>query len=715
MIIADTSARFRDSSLSIEERAADLASQLTLEEKVGQMVHEARGVKRLGIPPYNWWNECLHGVARAGKATVFPQAIGLAAMFDPDLLERIASAISDEARAKHHAAVAAGNHGRYSGLTFWAPNINIFRDPRWGRGQETFGEDPVLTGKLGVAFVRGLQGDDPRHLKIAACAKHFAVHSGPEGDRHSFDARVSDRDLWDTYLPAFKKLIDANTEVVMGAYNRVNGEPCCGSVFLLEKILRGDWKFEGHVVSDCWAIRDFHEHHKVTKNSVESAVLALKTGCDLNCGCTYPHLIDAVGKGLISEVDIDRSFVRLAKTWLKLGMFDDPAEVPYSRISMDVVNCDAHRRLAREAAARSCVLLKNKGNLLPLPRKARAYYVTGPNAASVDVLMGNYYGASTRLTTILEGITAAVDTSTFVEYRQGSQVAVDNVNPTDWVSFEAAMTNATIAVMGISPLLEGEEGDAIASADLGDRLDISMPANQLRALRKLRKAGNRIVLVLTGGSPLAMAEAMELADAVLWVWYPGEAGGEGVADIIFGDIAPSGRLPVTFPKSLDQLPPYADYGMEGRTYRYMKEEPLLPFGFGLSYTAFRYDQITLGKDFVGLDEKVTVSVRLTNIGKRSAEEVVQLYLRWLDHPEGPLRALKVFQRVAIEPGESIVVDFEIGPEQFALADENGMIEVRPGQIEIIAAGACPIPRSEALGASRPVSTILSIQDNPTKP
>jgi len=709
-MINDTTPRFRDRSLSLDERAADLVALLTLEEKVAQMVHDARGVERLGISPYNWWSECLHGVARAGRATVFPQAIGMAATFDPELLERIASAISDEARAKHHSAAADGNHGRYSGLTFWAPNINIFRDPRWGRGQETFGEDPVLTGKLGVAFVSGLQGNDPNYLKIAACAKHFAVHSGPEGDRHSFDASVSGRDLWDTYLPAFKELIDANVEVVMGAYNRVNGEPCCGSSFLLEKVLRDEWKFAGHVVSDCWAIRDFHEHHKVTKNSMESAVLALKAGCDLNCGCTYPHLIEAVEKGFLTEDDIDRSFTRLAKTWLRLGMFDDPADVPYTKIPLDVVNCDAHRRLAREAAAKSCVLLKNDGNLLPLPKKARAYYVTGPNAASVDVLMGNYYGASTQLTTILEGITAAVDIGTFVEYRQGSQVAVDNVNPTDWVSFEAAMTDATIAVMGISPLVEGEEGDAIASADLGDRLDISMPANQLRALRKLRKAGGKIVLVLTGGSPIAMTEAMDLADAVLWVWYPGEAGGEGVSDVIFGDIAPSGRLPITFPKSLDQLPPYADYRMHGRTYRYMKEEPLLPFGFGLSYTTFRYDKITLKAECVSLDEKVIASIHLTNTGTRSGDEIVQLYFRWLDHHESPLKALKSFRRVAISANESAVVDFELGPKELALADEDGNLSVRVGRVEVIAAGACPIPRSEALGAPRPVSAILTLHD-----
>ncbi len=704
----DKTSRFRDQTLSIDERARDLAAQLTLEEKVGQMVHDASGVERLGIPAYNWWSECLHGVARAGRATIFPQAIGMAATFDPELLERVASAISDEARAKHHLAAASGNHGRYSGLTFWAPNINIFRDPRWGRGQETFGEDPFLTGKLGTAFVRGLQGNHPKYLKIAACAKHFAVHSGPEGERHSFNAIASTRDLWDTYLPAFKELVEAGVEVVMGAYNRINGEPCCGSKFLLEKILREGWKFNGHVVSDCWAIRDLHEHHRVTKTSQESAALALEAGCDLNCGCTYPHLVGAVENGLITEADIDRSFVRLAKTWLKLGMFDDPEQVPYTRIPITVVNCEVHQRLAREAAAKSCVLLKNDGNLLPLPKKARAYYVTGPNAASVDVLMGNYYGAGSKLTTILEGITAAVDVGTYIEYRQGSQVAVENVNPTDWVSFEASMTDATIAVMGSSPLIEGEEGDAIASADLGDRLDIAMPANQLRALRKLRKAGNKIVLVLTGGSPIAMREAMEIADSVLWVWYPGEAGGEGVADILFGDTSPSGRLPITFPKSTDQLPPYEDYGMQGRTYRYMEEEPLLPFGFGLSYTTFRYDKITMQADRVGVNGKTVARVHLTNIGQRRGDEIVQLYLRWLDFAESPLQALRSFQRISLDPGESKAVDFQLGPKELALADENGNISTRPGRIEVIAAGACPIPRSEALGAARAVSTVLTI-------
>ena len=704
-----TTPHFRDASLTLQQRAEDLAAQLTLEEKVGQMLHEAKGVERLGIAPYNWWSECLHGVARAGRATIFPQAIGMAAMFDPDLMKRIAVAISDEARAKHHAAVAAGNHGRYSGLTFWTPNVNIFRDPRWGRGQETYGEDPFLTGTLGVAFVEGLQGDHPTYLKLAACAKHFAAHSGPEGDRHSFDAKVSDRDLWDTYLPAFKQLVDAGVESVMGAYNRTNGEPCCGSVTLLEKILRGAWKFQGHVVSDCWAIRDFHEHHKVTKNAVESAALALKAGCDLNCGCMFPHLVEAVATGLVSEADVDRSFVRLAKTWIKLGIFDDPSEVPYTSISMDVVNCKAHRDLAREAAHKSCVLLKNEGKLLPLPKKARAYYVTGPNAASVDVLMGNYYGASTRLTTILEGITDRVDPATFVEYRQGSQVAVDNVNPIDWVSFEAAMTDAAIAVMGISPMIEGEEGDAIASADLGDRLDISMPANQLRALRRLRKAGNKIVLVLTGGSPITIAEAMELADAVLWVWYPGEAGGEAVADLLFGDVLPSGRLPITFPRSLDDLPPYADYSMAGRTYRYMESEPLLPFGFGLSYTTFRYNEITLDRSSIRAGESISTKVSITNTGARTGEEVVQIYLRWPGQPDAPLQALKAMQRVEITAGATSTLEFELSSDQLTFTDETGSPSFSPGEIEIIAAGACPIPRSEALGAPKPVNIRIKLE------
>lgn len=705
----EVSLKFRDETLPTDERIGDLVSQLTLEEKIAQMVHEAKGVPRLGISPYNWWSECLHGVARAGRATVFPQAIGMAAAFDPDMMFRIATAISDEARIKHHAATAKGNYERYTGLTYWSPNINIFRDPRWGRGQETYGEDPFLTATLGVEFVRGLQGNHPRYLKIAACAKHFAVHSGPEGERHTFDAQPCEYDLRDTYLPAFKALVEAGVESVMGAYNRVFGEPCCGSQRLLVDILRGEWKFQGHVVSDCWAIRDFHEHHEVTSSPPESAALAISKGCDLNCGCTYPTLVKAVEQGLVTEEDINVCFSRLARTWMKLGMFDDPASVPFTAIDPALLNCDAHRALAKEAAIKSCVLLKNKDAALPLSKDHKIIYVTGPNAASVDVLLGNYYGASAQLTTIVEGIVGKVDPGTFVEYRQGTQLVVDNVNPVDWVTFEASKADAVVAVMGISAMLEGEEGDAIASPDLGDRLDISFPANQLRSLRRLRKGGAKIILVVTGGSPITMKEAYELADAVLWVWYPGEQGGNAVADILFGDVSPSGRLPISFPKSLDQLPPYSDYSMANRTYRYMEEEPLFPFGFGLGYSRFRYDALQTDRQTLRKEEQVSLTVTVTNTGSVTAEEVVQIYLRRKDGL-GARQALKAFQRITVDPGFRKEISFRLNSGLFETFDEKGKPQLLPGEVEIIACGSCPIDRSVELGAAIPATTSIRITD-----
>lgn len=693
-----------------EARVGDLLRRMTLEEKLSQLLHHAAAIPRLGIPEYDWWSEALHGVARNGIATVFPEPIGLAASFDPELLRRIGVAVSDEVRAKHHAAARAGQHNRYQGLTVWCPNINIFRDPRWGRGQETYGEDPVLTGTLGAAYVRGLQGDHPQYLKVAACAKHFAVHSGPERLRHCFDARVSQQDLWETYLPAFRTLVQAGVETVMGAYNRVNGEPCCGSTTLLQNILRERWGFKGHVVSDCWAIRDFHEHHKVTQRAPESAALAINNGCDLNCGCTFERMADAIAEGLVTEATVDRALCRLLMTRFKLGMFDPPERVPYTQIGLEVVDCAAHRALAREAAAKSVVVLKNSNNLLPLPKNLRSLAVVGPHAANVDVLLGNYYGVSTRMVTLLEGILEKVGPACAVQYRPGCLSHAPNVNPLDWAAGEASLADVIIAVLGLSPLMEGEEGDAIASASMGDRETVELPAHQTAFLRALKGTGKPVVLVLTGGGALAMPEAHELADAIVMAWYPGEEGGNGIADVLFGDVNPSGRLPVTFPRATAQLPPFEDYSMNNRTYRFMRDEPLYPFGFGLSYTTFAYSNLRLAHTRISRDGVTTATVTVKNVGGRPGDEIVQLYISDCEASvRVPLYALKSFQRVSLAPGEARDVEFDITPEMLALVDLEGQSRVEPGAFRVIVGGACPHSRSQALGAPAPVVATLEVE------
>jgi beta-glucosidase len=704
-------ARYLDPSLSPEERARDLVSRMTLDEKIDQLNFEAPAIERLGVPAYNWWNEALHGVARHGRATVFPQAIGLAATWDPDLIHRIASAISEEARAKFNAAQRLGNTGRYSGLTFWSPNINIYRDPRWGRGQETYGEDPYLTSRIGVAYVRGLQGDHPRYLKAAACAKHYAVHSGPEGERHSFDARPSLKDLWETYLPAFRALVtEAKVEIVMCAYNRVFGEPCCGSPLLLQDILRRQWGFKGHVTSDCWALVDFHQFHKVTRTPEESAALAFRTGVNVNCGSTSPYLRGAIKEGLITEAQIDEALVTLLQTRFRLGLFDPPEMVPFNRIGPEVINSPEHRLLAREAAAKSVVLLKNS-RVLPLRKDIRRLVVLGPNAADANILLGNYYGISGNLATVLEGIAAKVDPGAFVDYRHAFLLDRENINPVDWSIGEAQTADAVIVVMGLSGLLEGEEGESLASPTKSDRFDIGLPPNQVAYLKKLRAAVRKPILaVLTGGSPVAMPEVHELADAILYVWYPGEEGGHGIADVIFGDAVPSGRLPVTFPKSVDQLPPYTDYSMAGRTYRYMEQEPLYPFGFGLSYTRFAYSNPRVSAPSVRSGEAVEVTVTVTNQGPVAAEEVVQCYLSDLEASVPvPKHSLTGFQRIRLWEGESRDVTFRITPGMMELVNEQGQRVLEPGRFRVTVGGASPGPRAVALGAPTPATLEYTVQ------
>jgi beta-glucosidase len=680
---------FQDSTLPVETRVKDLVSRLTLQEKMGQLVFDAPAIPRLSIPAYNYWSEALHGVARNGRATVFPQAIGLAATWDPALVRRVASAVGDEARAKYHQAVR--RHGfsmQYQGLHVWSPNVNIFRDPRWGRGQETWGEDPFLTGEMGAAFVRGVQGDHPRYLKTAACAKHYAVHSGPEKDRHHFDARVSERDLHETYLPAFRKLVtQAGVEAVMGAYNRTNGEACCASQRLLDDILRGEWQFAGHVVSDCGALADIHLFHHVTADAPESAALALRRGCDLECGSVYEQLGEAVQRGLVAEADIDRALARVLASRFKLGLFDPPEEVPYAATPLSVVNCAEHRTLARQAAVESIVLLKNKNGILPIAPSVRSIFVTGPHAADINTLLGNYSGMSDTLTTILQGIITRVPEGVRVNYRPGSTLTQPNRNPLNYSVVEAAACDLTIACMGTSPLIEGEEGEAILSEEAGDRVDIGLPQAQVDFVKQLVAAGTKVVLVLAGGSAIALGEIADLVEAIIFVWYPGQEGGSAVADVLFGDANPAGRLPVTFYQSADQLPPFEDYAMAGRTYRYMTATPLYPFGYGLSYTHFEYSNLRMSAAALAADGRLTLSLDVKNCGDRAGDEVVQLYVRYPDSKvTRPVKELRGFRRVTLGPGETQPVTFALDACQLATYGEDGFA-VEPGRVQVLVGGS----------------------------
>jgi beta-glucosidase len=702
---------YLDPNQPVAARFADLLVAMTLPEKIGQMCHRAQAIPRLGIPDYNYANEALHGVARNGRATVFPQVIGLAATWDPALIRRVGSAIGDEARAKYHAALRSqGEAGGYQGLTFWSPNVNIFRDPRWGRGQETWGEDPFLTGEMAAAFVAGLQGDDPRTLKAAACAKHYAVHSGPEALRHSFDAIVSRRDLHATYLPAFRKLVvEAGVEAVMGAYNRTNGEPCCASQYLIEEILRGEWGFAGHFVSDCGALDDFHQSHHVTADAAESAALALQRGCDLECGHVFEHLPEAIARGLVTEADVDRALARTLATRFKLGMFDPPDCVPYASIPPEIIGCAAHRDLAYEAAVKSVVLLKNAGGLLPLPPMLRSVQVVGPTAATVDALLGNYSGLNEHMTTLVEGIAGAIPEGVRLEYRPGCQLVTPNVNALDGAPANAAKCDVTIACMGLLPTLEGEEGDAILSAENGDRSDLGLPAVQQAFIKQLALKSAKVVLVLTGGSPIALGEAADLVQAIVFVWYPGQEGGRAVADVLFGRAVPSGRLPVTFPRSVDQLPPFQDYAMRERTYRYASWEPLYPFGFGLSYTCFVYSDLMTIPSPIRAGESLVVRLFVTNAGAVAGEEVVQLYLSDLETSvEAPIQSLVAIERVALAPGEQREVTFAVTPDMMMLVDDEGRARLEPGQFRLTAGGCSPGTRGLALGAAESLTAVIEV-------
>lgn len=714
MSVTDTTEKptYLETSLSLAERAKDLVSRLTLEEKVSLMNHPAQGVPRLGIPAYNYWSEALHGVARNGRATVFPQAIGMAATWDKDLILKVATAISDEGRAKYHEALRRNGYtDQYQGLTFWSPNVNIFRDPRWGRGQETWGEDPFFTGEMASMFVRGLQGDDPKYLKAAACAKHFAVHSGPEKDRHTFNAIVTKRELYDTYLPAFKKLVtEAKVESVMGAYNRTLDEVCCASHLLLDEILRGEWGFDGHVVSDCFALSDFHLNHKVTKDAAGSAALALQYGCDLGCDHVFNEIPTAIERGDTTEALVDRALIRTFTTRFKLGMFDPAEEVPYASISTDVVACDEHRQLAYRTAAEAVVLLKNKNNVLPIKPSTKKIFVTGPTATSLEVLLGNYYGFNNKMTTLLEGLVGRIPEGMGLEYHSGAPLKHPREIKDTWAPQMAQSADFAIVCAGNSSFLEGEEGEALLSPQNGDRESISLPQSQIDYIKELAIHGARIILVLTGGSPIALGEVEDMVEAILFVWYPGMEGGRAVADVLFGDVSPSGKLPITFPKSLDQLPAFDDYSMNGRTYRYMTAEPLYPFGFGLSYSKFEYSELQLDKQTLPLGASLHLSLTLTNSGGSESAEVVQYYLSDL-HASTivPLHHLIGFERVTLKAGESKTLQFTITPEMMSFYNEDGKLTLEPGEFKLEIGGCSPSQRGQDLGAPKPVTAVFEIK------
>lgn len=825
---------WQDASLPMEERVEKLISCMTVEEKIGQMMNDAPAIERLGVPAYNWWNECLHGVARAGIATVYPQAIGLAATFDDDALLRAASIISDEARAKHHQFVREGKRGIYQGLTYWSPNINIFRDPRWGRGQETYGEDPYLTSRMGLAFVRGLQGDDPDCLKLVATAKHFAVHSGPEYDRHHFNAVPGRYDLADTYLPAFQALVQlGNVASVMCAYNRLDGEPCCGSDALQVELLRERWGFKGYIVSDCGAIDDFYKYHKSYADAESASAKAVRAGTDLECGGSYEALKEAFRDGKITEEDLNVSLRRLFLARMRLGLFLPEGENPYAAIPYSVVDCEQHRKDALEMARKSVVLLKNENGLLPLSRNLRKIAVIGPAAADSVSLLGNYNGTPGTLTTILDGIRRKVspgvevvyekgvnltddsmfypvdiwqllqsdgskgvhadyfsniklegapvlsrhearmgfrggvndeiapgikaawmsarwtgelipqesrtftlrvsgddgfrlfvdgkkvidhftyheemaDTYTFdvkagqkyevcLEYFQGDQGAAISmeggvIKQTDYEELAARVVDADVIVFagGISPRLEGEEMPVdLPGFYKGDRTTIQLPAVQTRLMQALHNTGKPVVFVMQTGSALAVKWEAENIPAIVNAWYGGQSAGDAVADVLFGDYNPAGRLPVTFYRSDADLPPYEDYSMEGRTYRYFEKEALYPFGFGLSYSSFGYSNLRL-PDEVRAGEPVEVSVNVRNTGKRDGEEVVQLYLT---HPSSTRRvprcALKGFRRISLKKGERKTLHFTLPAEALQTISEQGTPLPPQNMVSIFVGGGQP--------------------------
>ncbi|THU41100.1 glycosyl hydrolase [Niastella caeni] len=678
---------FRNSQQPIEARVNDLLHQLTLPEKISLLGYRSKEVQRLGIPAYNWWNEALHGVARAGVATVFPQAIGMAATFNDDLLYQSANVISTEARAKYNLSIAQGNRLQYMGLTFWSPNINIFRDPRWGRGQETYGEDPFLTARMGTAFIKGLQGNDNKYLKTSACAKHFAVHSGPEKGRHTFNAVVDEKDLRETYLYAFKALVDAGVESVMCGYNRLNDQPCCTGNILLQNILRNEWKFKGHVVTDCGALDDIFMRHKVMPSGVEVAAAAIKAGVNLDCSSILQKdVMKAIEQKLLTEKDVDSALAGILRTQFKLGFYDAANATPFSNYGADSVSNAWHASLARTMAQQSMVLLKNDNQLLPIDKKKfPQIMVIGSNSASMDALLGNYHGVSNRAVSFLEGITNAVDAGTRVEYDLGSDY-------TDTVHFggiwAAGNADITVAVIGLTPVYEGEEGDAFLAAQGGDKPDMSLPAAHIAFMKELRKSNKKpIIAVITAGSAVDISAIEPYADAIILAWYPGEQGGNALADILFGRVSPAGRLPVTFYQSFADVPAYDSYAMKGRTYRYFNGKVQYPFGYGLSYTSFAYEWQKMPVNIRTAKDSISFSIKVKNTGSMDGDEVVQVYVEYPPIDRMPLKELKAFKRVHVKAGGEAEVQISIPAtdlQKWDLATRSW--KLYPGPYNIFAGG-----------------------------
>ncbi len=657
---------YRDETLSLEERIGALIAEMTVEEKVSQLTDSVAALSRLGVDNYNWWNEALHGVARAGTATVFPQAIGLAAMWNAPLLGEVASAISDEARAKFNKAQKEGNRNRYYGLTFWSPNINIFRDPRWGRGQETYGEDPYLTSRLGVAFVRGIQEGDGVHMKAAACAKHYAAHSGPEGIRHGFNSEVSEKDLFETYLPAFEACVmEGKVEAVMGAYNAVNGIPCCCNERLLSGILRDWWGFSGHVVSDCGATYDIAVSHKYAEDLTHAAAVSLKNGCDLDCGRVYEALTDAYEEDLITEEDLDRALRRTLRARFKLGMFDKTTS--YDSIGIDAVASYEHKTLCLEAARQSLVLLKNDG-LLPLsPDKIKTVAVIGPNGDSKEALLGNYNGLPTQFSTVYSGFCELLGTEN-VRYAKGCNFFGRDQDELLYNAVSVAgECDVAVVCLGLDASFEGEQGDANNPYCAGDRASIELPAPQLRLLDKVCAVAKRVIVAVFSGGLFNLGPADEKANAVFQAWYPGELGGRALAEAVFGVYSPSGRLPLTAYASDKDLMPFEDYSMKNRTYRYFEGKPLYPFGFGLSYTTFEYGTPRITEK----DGTVTISTTVKNVGAFDGYEVIQLYKSEKNGVNQPLRALCRCTKIYLKRKESVEVVFTLHADDFSHINEKG--------------------------------------------
>ncbi len=710
----DIAGTFRDVALPIDARVEALLGAMTLAEKLGQLHYRNPGIPRLGIPPYVWWNEALHGLARSGAATVFPQAIAMAATFSPDLVRRMGEVIALEGRARHHESARHGDFGTYKGLTYWSPNINIFRDPRWGRGHETYGEDPFLTGTLGVAYVHGVQGDHPERLNACATPKHFAVHSGPEATRLHFDAVVSEQDLRETYLPAFQMCVAAGAASIMGAYNAVNGTPCSANRRLLVEILRDEWGFDGAVVSDAGAGNALYKEHKRCRDYPEAVAMEIRNGMD----CLTDWEIgaaEAFKRGLIGEAEVDTALRRQLRIKFRLGLFDPPGVAPLSDTPYEVIECEAHRARALDAARRSMVLLRNRENLLPLNREAlKSIAVIGPNADILDILLGNYNGTPTRHVTPLEGILAAVSPQCRVWHARGCEhlaartegCAEDHDRIAEAVAV-ARRAEVAVLCMGLTPRIEGEAGDAFNSEASGDKVRLELPGLQNLLIEKVVATGTPVVLVLISGSALAPVWADDHVAAILQGWYPGAEGGRALAEILFGDVNPSGRLPVTFYRRTEDLPPFENYAMAGRTYRFFGGEPLYPFGYGLSYTRFDYSDLRLEVT----PSDVAVEVTVTNTGNRDGDEVVQAYVAdCASAHRTPLRQLAAFQRVPLAAGESRVVPLRIPRERLQVTDTAGRRFVEPGEFRLSVGGSQPDARSRALTGQPPLETVFDLTE-----